>query len=135
MADAGVGLPFETTFLILGMVLDRETRESLPRGVTTSLAVWLEERPLARSRMADRSRTLVPFTKEALVFGGLHRLLFIRADSIRPNLVDWKKKITDSIRASNDEVRTCAKRAEFVGRWFSKTGSAATIMALIGVRP
>ena len=133
-ADSDAGLSFETSFLVLAIVLDRATRELLPRAFTTSLAVWLEENALARSRIADRSRTLTPFTKEALTFAGLHGLLLLKAGIIRPNL-DWKKKVTATINASSDEVRTCAKRAEFVGRWFSKTGSAATVMALIGVRP
>jgi hypothetical protein len=129
-----VALSFETSFLVLAIVLDRETRESLPRAVTTSLTVWLEENALARSRIAERSRTLMPFTKEALTFGGLHGLLLLKAGVVRPNL-DWKNKVTASINASSDEVRVCAKRAEFVGRWFSKAGSAATVMALMGVRP
>jgi hypothetical protein len=76
----------------------------------------------------------MPFTKEALTFGGLHGLLLLKAGVVRPNL-DWKNKVTASINASSDEVRVCAKRAEFVGRWFSKAGSAATVMALMGVRP
>jgi Family of unknown function (DUF6521) len=132
--DAGVALPFETTFLVLPMVLHRETRESMPTAVTTSLAVWLEEHSLARSRIADRSRTLVPFTKEGLSFGGLHGFLLVDNGSVGANL-DWKKKVTTSLRTCTDEVRVCAKRAEFVGKWFAKTGSAATVMALIGVRP
>jgi len=134
MADSNAALPFEAAFLVLAMVLHRETRESLPRGVATSLAVWLQEKSLAPSRIADRSRALVSFTKEALNFGGLHGLLLLSPGVVRPNL-DWEKKVTASIKASSDEVRFCAKRAEFVGRWFSRTGSAATVMALIGVRP
>jgi hypothetical protein len=133
-ADSSLALPFDLAFLVLAIVLHLETRESLPRSVATSLAVWLEEKSLARSRIADRSRTLVPFTKEALNFGGLHGLLILSPGIIRANL-DWRKKISASLRASSEEVRACSKRAQFVGRWFSKTGSAATVMALIGVRP
>jgi hypothetical protein len=132
--DSDAALSFETAFLVLPMVLDRQTRESLPRGVTTSLAVWLDDKPLASSRIADRSRMLMPFTKEALTFAGLHGLLLLRHGVVRPNL-EWNKKLTASIKASTDEIRVCAKRSEFVGRWFAKTGNAATVMALIGVRP
>jgi hypothetical protein len=129
-----MALPFETAFLVLPMVLHRETRESLPKTVMTSLAVWLDEKSLARSRIADRSQMLVPFTKEALSFGGLHGLLLLKTGVVEANL-DWKKKVTASLKACSDEVRTCAKRAEFVGKWFAKTGGVATVMALIGVRP
>jgi hypothetical protein len=71
----GAGLPFETAFLILPMVLHREMRESLPRSVATSLAVWTANIPLARSQIADRAHLLVPFTKEAMTFGGLRGAL------------------------------------------------------------
>jgi hypothetical protein len=36
---------------------------------------------------------------------------------------------------ASDEVRECAKRAEFVGKWLAQTGSAPTVLALLGVRP
>ena len=134
MANSHESLPFEAAFLVLAMVLHRETRESLPRGVATSLAVWLEEKPLSRSRIADLSRKLVPFTKEALIFGGLHGLVLLRSGSIQAH-PNSRRRVTASLRDSSQEVRECAKRAEFVGRWFARTGSAATILALIGVRP
>ena len=133
-ANSKVALPFETAFLVLPMVLHRETRESLPKSVKTSLAVWLNEKSLARSRIADRSRMLVPFTKEALSFGGMHGFLSLKTSVVEANF-DWKNKVNACLKASSDEVGTCAKRAEFLGKWFAKTGSAATVMALIGVRP
>jgi len=133
-ANSKIALPFETAFLVLPIVLHRETRESLPRTVATSLAVWLDETSLARSRIADRSRILVPFTKEALIFGGRHGLLVLKTGVIEANL-DWKRKVAASLKVCSDEVRMCAKRAEFVGKWFGKTAGPATVMALIGVRP
>src|SRR5262245_51328045 len=63
-------LPFDLAFLVLPMVLHRATRESLPKLVKSSLAVWLDDNPLARSRVADRATLLSPHTKEAMMFGG-----------------------------------------------------------------
>jgi hypothetical protein len=127
-------LAFETAFLVLPMVLHRGTREALPKAVNTSLPVWLDQNPLSRPRIADRARLLVPFTKEALQFGGVHGLLRLDAGDVRP-VADRKARIVISLKDCSDEVRQCAKRAEFLGRWFAITGSAATVMALIGVRP
>jgi hypothetical protein len=131
---AGVSLPFEVSFVVLPMVLHRETRESLPRAVSTSLAVWLEENPLARSRVGDRARTLMPFTKDAIIFGGIHGLLDLSQGAVLAR-EDWKKAIAMELRDSTAEVRVCARRAEFVGRWFAGTGSPGTVMALLGVKP
>lgn len=128
------GLPFDTAFLVLPIVLHRETRESLPKSVATSLAVWLDEHPLVRARMADRARVIVPYTKEAIMFGGTHGLLSITGYEVKAN-PDWKRKVVSGLKGTSDEVRACAKRAEFVGRWFAKAGSSRTVMALLGVRP
>ena len=132
-SNSGASLAFKMSFLILPVVLHRETRESLPMAITTSLAVWVVRNPLASSRIANRAQLLVPFTKEALTFGGIHGLLIISGNTVAPSL-DWRRKVTATLKTSSEEVRTCAKRAEFLGRWFAKSGSPDTVMALIGVR-
>jgi len=132
--QSGGSLPFETAFLVLPIVLHKETREALPKSLATSLAVWLEMNPLFRSRIADRARMLQPFAKEAMLFGGLHGLLTLDGGAVKGN-ADWTKRIAKSLSGSSDEVRLCAKRADFIGKWFAKTGAAPVVMALIGVRP
>src|SRR5687768_16737803 len=71
----GRGLPFELSFLLLPIVLSQTTRDSLPRGSTTSLPTWLHDNPLARPIVADRARLMQSFTRESLIFGGVHGLL------------------------------------------------------------
>jgi hypothetical protein len=130
----GNNMSFEESFLILPIVLHRETRERLPRSTRTSLVVWLDEHPLARNSIGSRARLLVPFTKEALTFGGLYG--FIRFDMGRLlSNVAWKKAVNQALKKSSEEVRNCAMRADFVGKWFAQTGNPATVLALMGVRP
>lgn len=128
------GLPFEVAFLVLPMVLHRETRKSLPKTPKTSVPVWLDLNPLARSHITDRSRALVPFTKEAMNFGGGYGMLRFQNRNLIGAAV-WKRKIEGVVNDCSEEVRECVKRAEFLGKWFAKTGNASTIMALFGVRP
>lgn len=134
MAEGGVRLSFATSFLVLPLVLHRETRESLPRSVTTSVPVWLGENPLVRTRLAERARILAPYTKEALMFGGVRGFLTISADAVSAEQA-WELKVRAELKKSSDEVRSCAKSAVFLGRWFSRAGSPMTLMALMGVRP
>jgi hypothetical protein len=134
MAEGGVGLPFVTTFLVPPIVLHRETRESLPRKVTTSLPVWLDDNQLVRARLAERAHTLVPYTKDGLMFGGMRGFLRVSANAVSAEQ-GWKRKINAELRRSSAEVRSCAERAEFIGRWFARTGSSTTVMAFMGVRP
>lgn len=134
---AGVGngsLSFEEAFLVLPFVLHRETRETLPRVTRTSLAVWLDDNPLSRGRIVGRAQLLVTFTKEGLIFGGQHGVIRIEGGRIYAEEA-WKRIINHSLKTSSDEVRECAKRAEFLGKWFAQTGSTPTVLALIGVRP
>ena len=130
----GTSLAFEETFLVLPLVLHRRTREALPRDTRTSLATWLEGDALSRGRIASRAQLLAEFTKEALLFGGVHGFLSISAGQV-VGVDAWRKVVRKSLRGSSDEVRETANRAEFVGRWFAHAGPAATVLALIGVRP
>lgn len=134
-ADSGNGsLSFEESFLVLPFVLHRDTREALPRDTRTSLAVWLNDNPLARGRIADRARLLVPFTKEGMTFGGVHGFIRLKAGKLHHDKA-WKQSVIRSLRESSDEVRECVKRAEYIGKWFAITGNASTVLALMGVRP
>ncbi len=128
------GISFEEAFLILPMVLHRTTREALPRDTRTSLAVWTNSNPLAQGRIATRARLLVTFTKEGIIFGGVHGLTRVNECRLYAN-EDCRRTINRSLRDSSEEVKLCASRAEFVGKWFAKTGSKLTVLALIGVKP
>lgn len=127
-------LSFEEAFLILPFVLHRETREALPRDTRTSLAVWLDNNPLVRGWIAVRSSFLVSFTKEGILFGGIYGFIRIEKGCIYADQ-KWKRSVNRSLRASSDEVRECAKKAEFIGKWLAQSGSTPTVLALIGVRP
>lgn len=127
-------LSIELSFLVLPFVLHKETRESLPTNIRTSLPTWLAEHPIVRTRLGERASTLSAFTKESLIFGGSLRLLAIAQDGVRAN-ASMKRRVNVALKATSDEVRDCAKRAEFLGRWLEKAGGPETVMALLGVRP
>lgn len=134
-SDERVGaLSFEESFLVLPFVLHRETREALPRTTSTSMAVWLDANPLAVSRVANRARLLVPFTKESLTFAGMHGFVRIDGGKLHAEIA-WSKAVKHILKESSEEVKTCAKRARFVGKWFAQVGSASTVLALMGIRP
>lgn len=133
-AERNTPLAIELSFLVLPFVLHRETRESLPRTTATSLPSWLVEHPIVRTRMGGRAAMLRTFTREALVFGGTHGLLSLGPDGVRANAA-MKKRVVAGIKTTSDEVRDCARRAEFLGRWLENAGGPETVMALVGVGP
>lgn len=127
-------MPVELAFLVLPFVLHRQTRESLPRIITTSLPTWLADHPIVRTRLGERAATLRTFTRESLVFGGSHRLLLLAQEGVRAN-ADLRRRVSAVLKSTSDEVRECAKRSEFLGRWLESAGGPETVMALLGVRP
>jgi hypothetical protein len=133
-SERKVAMAIELSFLVLPFVLHRETRESLPRSIATSLPTWLTEHPIVRTRLGERASALRPFTREALIFGGSHGLLSLSADGVRAK-AEMKKRVAAGLKPTSDEVRACAKRAEFLGKWLEKAGRTETVMALLGVRP
>ncbi len=128
------GMAFETAFLILPIILHRQMREALPRTVATSLPAWLTTLPLARSQIATRARLLVPFTKEALAFGGLHGLLTFSKGTVFA-AEHWAPKVSPFLKESSEEVQECGNRADLLGRWFARAGSAETVMSILGIQP
>lgn len=132
-SERQTAMAIELAFVALPFVLHQETRESLPRTIATSLPVWLAEHPIVRTRLAERAIALRPFTREALLFGG-HELLSLSAEGIQAN-GGMKRRVAAGLKQTSDEVRDCAKRAEFLGKWLERAGGAETVMALLGVRP
>ena len=68
------------------------------------------------------------------MYGGLHGLFEFKGGAIAAN-PEWKKRIAADLKDSTDEVRACANRAEFVGKWLAGSGSSSTVMAILGLRP
>lgn len=134
--DYAPAMSLEESFLVLPFVLHRETRDSLPRSHQTSVAVWLEEHALARGQIARRARLLVPFTREALLFGGRHGILDLTTGrTVAEESPRYIARLRRMLRETSDEVRACGRKADFVGKWFALTGNPATVFALLGVRP
>jgi len=126
------GLPLELAFLALSFVLRGQTRAALPRFVKTSLAAWLVDNPLQRSAVANGSIALRAYVREAAIFGCGNGALGVRGLAIFPNDAT-RKKVVSYLNAASQEVKDCGTRARFVGRWFFRSGSPSTVMALMGV--
>ena len=127
-------LSFLEAFLVLPLVLHQKTRKTIPNILTSSLPVWISAQPLFVAILPSRARSLVPYTKEAITFGGRYQLLRILEDQII-NSAETDRSINRMLRQTSDEVRECMKKAEFVGKWFAHTGARETIFTLFGIRP
>jgi hypothetical protein len=128
-----LGMPFPLAFITLPVILHKQTRAVLPFNTRTSLAAWLEEKPLVRVQFYDRAVTLKPFVREAILFGTTQNWLTIEAGRLTSSLSE--AKVTKFLKETKGEARDCILRARLFGKWLALAGSAETIMALWEIRP
>ena len=133
-SSARASLSYLEAFLVLPLVLHQKTRKTIPNTLASSLPVWINAQPLIVASLPNRARSLVPYTKEAIFFGGCHRLIEVTGDQIFSVAV-VERTMNSILRRSSEEVRACVKKAEFVGKWFAHTGAPETIFTFLGIRP
>jgi len=135
--EARAGLPFELAFLVLPICLHAGTTSRLPVSPsTTPIHAWLQ-RDANRDVLVtfpDRLRSLVPFTREAILFAAQRGVISVD-DAGRLGAGPNRLRGITAYRISGQEVREAARRAEFTGRWFALSGTTSTIYTLFGVRP
>ncbi|MBA5605380.1 hypothetical protein H3H36_08405 [Duganella sp. FT3S] len=127
-------LTLAEAFLVLPIILPKYSREALPRTYRTSLATWIDENPSFQATLAVRARAMVPYTKEALIFGGTRQFIQVSIEAVSAN-ANWKRQTGRASRQSSPETQACLKKAAFLGNWFLETGASNTVLALLGVRP
>jgi hypothetical protein len=97
------------------------------------MASWLSDNTRAQVGFAERSRSLVPLVKEAILFASNGAMLSL--EDTRLVAADRPRSMARFEREATDEVKSCIKKAEFVGKWFAGSGNYTTIMALWGIAP
>lgn len=126
-------IPYSLLFLILPIVLHKQTREKMPIRSSTYFHSWVDCNEYLFIDFAKRVRLLKPYTKESIMF-----LLKYKVISI---LDDGKFEIVDPYRKRypegefTDEVYQILKKAELLGRWLSLTGNAQTIYMFLKIKP
>lgn len=136
-AEARGGMPFGLAFLVLPMALHPGTARRFPaRAASTPLHAWLqrEENRDVLISFGERVRSLVPFTREALLFAAQRGIVVFDDDGRLTPGTAGLRGITN-YREAGVEVKEAFRRSEFVGRWFALSGTTTTIFTILGVRP
>lgn len=130
-SDTKKSMPFPLVYLILPLVLHKNTREKISS--RTKLLVWVQQNPELLINYAQRAKELVMITNEALEFLLQTGVILLNEEAeleISPETKGLSKnKFVDS------EIKECLTKSEHVGRWFANTGKVETIFIGLGVRP
>jgi len=125
-------LPAAYAFLIVPLVLHRDTRENLPRSVASHWANWASDNPVLIAGFPARAVALREHVREGLRFGLRHGVLTV--DDFG-GLVPADAKTAVPTTTANGDIRELVIAAQRVGRWLTKLELPATAFALLGVRP
>jgi hypothetical protein len=125
------GLPYALAYLVLPVVLYPPARTALPSSTASLLTSWLQEHPTVQFQVATRVPQMLPYSREAVLFGLQTDLLRVDDEGeLRPGA----RRVPAST-AAETEVGECRKAAALIGRWFGKTADPSLVLALWGLRP
>lgn len=124
--------PFELTFLVLPLVLHKQSRDSLPSTTSKNFYEWLEENTMTKIHLVNKIKSLVSYTREAILFLIYHEAININNDG-ELDFIAYRKSSLSYI--NDEEIQTIYKKAQMLGKWLGKAGNTKTIYAAIGIKP
>jgi hypothetical protein len=123
---------FPFTFLILPILLHKETRSRLPRTIRTYLFVWVEENDDLFLDFASRTRSMVKYTKEALSFLLAYEKVEFTKDG---EIIASSEKIKVYKQEEYQEYNEILKKAEMLGKWLATTSDVKSIYSFFRITP
>lgn len=128
-----VRLPLSLSYLVLPIILHKHTRETLPINTRTPFLTWLNRNPQVFVGLGERARSLQPFSANGLKVNLLYKV-FVWEDcgfQVNKNY----RYISNLRNRTTIEVYECVKKSKLLGKWFSVSGTPATIYSALGIKP
>lgn len=131
------GVDFPLLFLVLPLVLHKNTRKILPKNKQILIAKWVETHSHDLVLFPVQARQTVSYTREAIIFGLQHRMFKTMDDtSNQGKFKTTAFEFKDELRWPVDsEPKECRDKARLLGYWFAEIGDPTTAYRLFGVRP
>lgn len=130
----GSAMPYALAFLVLPLVLHRETRQAMS-GTRYHFQVWLNGNQHIKVGLAERARSIVSYSREALVFLQQTAAIQVRVpDAGLVTAARLRRRPRPRFSASV-ETKDCLRKAETLGKWFARANSPATVYASLGLMP
>jgi len=130
--EKGVKFPFVLSFLILPIVLHKRTRKKMPMSSRTYFHSWVEENEHLFIGFAQRTRQMIPFTRESMSFLMLQKTMTIEDDGVI-SVPKYRKVVPTG--EFTEEINEIYKKAELLGKWLRLTGNPQTIFMFLKIRP
>lgn len=123
--------PFTLTYLILPLILRRNTRELI--NSRTQMLIWVQRYPETLIDFPKRARELIPITNEAVELLIQTGVLQLTCNG-ELEIVQTMKTLSKT-KFTNDEVKDCINKSGHIAKWFATAGKVENIFICLGVKP
>ncbi len=124
------GLPFSLIFLVLPLILHKDTSNKIRYSTTSRFFNWLDTQITQTIEFSSRAEFLKPITVDAISFLSYYNLIRIDADI---TTVDFDHFL--NAKNYSSYMKKYQDKAIQIGRWFTETNSISTIYLMLGVKP
>lgn len=128
--EANANFPFALSVLVLPFVLNSKIRERLPKTKASTVHGWINDNEDLKIGLASSISSFIPFTRESIMFAIAHDSLTIDEQGN----IEVKHR-RGKLKADDEEINSCIKKAEVIGKVFSKSGNPLTIYSILGIKP
>ncbi len=129
-SESNTNFPFALSILVLPLILNSRIRERLPKTKSSTIHNWINSNEDLKIGLSETITNFIPFIRETIMFAILYDSLSIDNNGdiyIKPR----KKKF----KSEDAEINSCIKKAELIGKIFSKSGDLLTIYSILGIKP
>ena len=128
--ETGKTLPFALSILVLPLILNSRLRERIPRTKAHTIHGWINENEDLKIGLASGIKGFIPFTRETIMFAIAHNSISIDEHGGIEVKVRRKK-----FKSDDQEINSCLKKSEILGKIISKSGTPLTIYSILGIKP
>lgn len=124
--------PFAFSYIVLPVLLHKDTREKMPRSVRSYFFAWVGENDALFFDFGKRTKSMVRYTKEALSFLLAYKKIEISAKGEIVSTLERPKQIINEDYSEYNEI---LKKAEMLGKWLATTSDVKSIFSFLRITP
>lgn len=124
--------PFAFIFIVLPIILHKDTRDRMPKTTRSYLFAWVEDNEDLFYNFSIRARQMVPFAKESILFLLQNNLIEI---DDKGQIIVLTKRIKRFSGDDLEEVNSILAKSEMLGKWLSNNSSINSVYSFFRITP
>jgi hypothetical protein len=124
--------PFAFAFIVLPILLHKPTRDQMPKTIRTYFFVWVEENDGLFFDFSQRTKSMIKYTKEALLFLMAYKRIELTEKGEIVAATEKAKQFADD---DYEEYNEIIKKAEMLGKWLAVTSDVKSIYSFFRIIP